>query len=98
LTIGKYLQTHCAICGVLLEDPQFASNYPNLVCEACQWRAVNARGRAPRHNSMAESGDNPVYIDGIKCWRRYRFGGYITMRDDDDCTDVFAFYELHGWG
>jgi DNA-directed RNA polymerase subunit RPC12/RpoP len=27
------------------------------------------------------SGPNPVFIDGIRCWRRYRLGKWVTMRD-----------------
>jgi len=95
---GKYPNERCAICGEPLEDPEFASNYPSFVCEACNSRVVNQAGERPRHNSWGDDGNNPVYIDGHRCWRRYKFGGHMAMRDDDDCPDVFAFYELHGWG
>jgi hypothetical protein len=86
----------CSICGVELDNPEFARNYPNFVCRACDARAVNENGQRPYHESMADSGDNPVFIDGIKCWRRYRFGGYVTMRDEFDCTDIAEFYEKYG--
>ena len=40
-------------------------------------------------------GDNPVFIDGQKCWRRYRFSASITRRDDHDSDSVEEFHEKH---
>ena len=89
------MQPKCAICNGDLDNPDFARNYPGLVCRKCDARAVNADGAPPRHESMYDDGDNPVFIDGIKCWRRYKFGGYVIMRDYHDCTDMSEFYDKH---
>lgn len=87
----------CSICGKDLAEPAFARNYPNFVCRECDDRAVNSRGEPPEWYSQHDSGENPVFIDGKKCWRRYRYGGYITMLDDMDCQDIGEFYDKHGW-
>ena len=81
----------CSICGSKLTE--FHRNYPNPICRECDSRAVNSKGEMPEWHSMGDCGDNPVFIDGIKCWRRYRFGGYITMRDFLDCQDDREFFE-----
>lgn len=86
-------QVNCAICNQALPDPDFARNYPNLVCRACDARALNAAGEPASFESMHDYDDNPVFIDGNKCWRRYRFGGHITMRDEFDCADLGEFYD-----
>ena len=88
--------THCSICGQPLDDPSFASRYPNFVCRACDARAVNQDGMQPEHHSMEDAGDNPEFVDGIQCWRRYKFGGYITMRDDDRYESIGEFYDAYG--
>jgi hypothetical protein len=85
----------CAICGQALPDPEYARKYPNIVCRECEKRAVNAQGEPPEYFYQCDYGDNPVFIDGKKCWRRYRFGGYITMLDNLDCKDIGEFYDLH---
>ncbi len=100
----------CSICQDNPVDKHPAEAYPNLVCESCDQRAVNEHGEEPWHGwppdenpeteedtvQMApDRGENPVYIDGEKCWRRYRFGGWVTMKDDHDCDSISEFYEEH---
>jgi len=98
----------CSICdGPLGYDKKFAGYYPGLVCQLCDERAVNKKNIKARHipdyidikNNVfvvgCDSGDNPVFIDEVKCWRRYRFGFYLTMRDYHDCKDISEFYEKH---
>ena len=65
------------------------------VCDACDARADNAAGSAPTTNSVNDDGENPVWIGGQKCWRRYRFGGWVTMHDPDDCSTEAGFLKRH---
>ncbi len=101
---------YCSICGSQLSNEDFALNYPNFVCDECNSTAVNAEGETPWHGwppdkepeskpgeiQMApDHGENPIYINGIKCWRRYRFGGHIAFRDTFDCDTLGEFYDRH---
>jgi hypothetical protein len=90
-------QLPCCICKQPLPDPAFAGNYPNFVCRECGQRAVNENGDPPHHLSQYDDGENPVFIDSKKCWRRYRYGGYITMLDELDCRDIGEFYDKYNW-
>ena len=85
----------CAICRADLSadyGTDFAATYPGLVCLSCEAKALNAVGRVPEHNSAGDDGDNPVFIERQRCWRRYRFGGFVTMRDPDNCESLGEFY------
>ena len=87
-------RTRCSICGQPHDNPDFAANYVTTVCPECDSRAVNAAGEPPSWESMLDSGDNPVFVDGHQCWRRYRFGGYVTMRDYWNVGSLELFYEV----
>lgn len=90
------IQEVCAVCqGPLRIDPRTSQAYPNLVCQSCDSKAVNEDGEEAQIGSAPQSGDNPVFIDGQKCWRRYKFGGYITRVDQFDCEDIWEFREKH---
>lgn len=58
----------CSICNKELfgyKDENFAANYPGLVCRKCDEHAVNAKGKKPKMDLDYDSGENPVFIDGM---------------------------------
>jgi hypothetical protein len=96
----------CYLCG--MEMPETLDRYRNSICYRCDDRAVGGDddrpwhgwppGEAPRHSGgdivlTPDAGENPVFVDGRKCWRRYRFGGWVTMVDEWDCESWEAFME-----
>jgi hypothetical protein len=44
---------------------------------------------------LTDYGTNPVFVDGLQCWRRYKFGGCITMADPDNCMTLDESYARH---
>lgn len=89
------MRSGCPICG---DEPAYIdfSTYPYEVCSDCDKKAVNEDGQKARSDPKGDWGDNPVYVDGEKCWRRYRFGGWVTMKDMHDCESLEEFYQKHG--
>ncbi|WP_435319030.1 hypothetical protein [Haloarchaeobius sp. TZWSO28] len=101
----------CAVCGVPEDRARdLPVGYANPVCRDCDELAVDQAGDDPwtgwppgeRPEPEAgaiqlapDAGANPVYIAGVKCWRRYRFGGHITRRDAFDCDSLDDFSERH---
>jgi ADP-ribosylglycohydrolase len=77
----------CSICDGNV-DQMAAALYPNYVCQPCGERALNAKGEPATMDSASDRGDNPVFVNGIKCFRRYKFGGFLTMRDAFGCEDA----------
>ena len=97
---------NCPICNNNLSDDYTLEFkiYPNLICKKCDEKAINSNGLNAKHavdklddinisDMYIDDGDNPVYIEGKKCWRRYKFGGWVTMLDNFNCNTLGEFYE-----
>lgn len=104
-------QTECAICGGPLYIPlnETYPNLVCDLCDRRAVTADGEEPKTGKayEEAMREkygdddvrvrphSGDNPVFIDGQKCWRRYRHGGHVTRLDQFDCDDIFEFRDKH---
>jgi hypothetical protein len=59
----------CSICEGSVNQ-MTAAQYPNYVCQECDEQALNAKGEPATMDSASDRGDNPVFVEGIKCFRR----------------------------
>lgn len=96
----------CGICGKRV-GASSALPYTGLVCWDCDGRALDRNGQQAQYSSANKIGEtsslandfdgpNPVFIDGIRCWRRYRLGGHVTMRDLVEADSEREWYERAG--
>ncbi|KKK48831.1 hypothetical protein LCGC14_3141180, partial [marine sediment metagenome] len=67
-------------CSICRREP-VGNDLPRLVCPRCDAMALNDAARPAETVPDDGAGDNPVYIDGKQCWRRYAMGGWATMLD-----------------
>lgn len=97
----NYPNQVCNVCdarSLTLEGrPPFHCSDALLDPSKPSWYYVMHEGkRARKMNRMsADSGENPVFVDGVQCWRRYRFGGWVTMADPENHTTLDDFYGHH---
>jgi len=88
------MSASCLICGVML--PEGLGDYRRAICERCDERSLSSADETPLTASAEDAGNNPVFVDGQKCWRPYCFGGWVTMRDPWSCESLEELYKRQG--
>lgn len=93
----------CSVCQQPFSTPKF--DHPNIVCESCEgniepYRSVTKDDENTRVNGNDGATDSgleptPVSIKNTKCWRQFRFGELVTMRDAHDCDTYAEFLQQH---
>lgn len=85
----KKRQPECAVCNRSLAAP--FCQYANAICPDCGIRALTREGLKPVRNTSQDE-TVPVYVDGHKCWRQWRYATYVLMRDVYDSESRVQFY------
>ncbi|MFC1528024.1 hypothetical protein ACFL5D_04720 [Candidatus Neomarinimicrobiota bacterium] len=85
------------------QSSDISKNYYKMICHSCDSKALNKSGKKSKYLDEyypvevfpfgSDDGDNPVFWDGQKCWRRFKFGGYVTIMYDLDCDTLEDFYD-----
>ncbi|MFA9427084.1 sister chromatid cohesion protein PDS5 [Natronorubrum sp. A-ect3] len=95
---------YCSICRQPLSTPTF--DHPNVICETCATDIVPYQPRNDDAGRQTKNGNGtrrteseleptPVSVCNMKCWRQFRFGELVTMRDAHDCETYSEFLQRH---
>ncbi len=92
----------CPICKT--PNSHIVKGFYKMICVECDTKALNVNGEPAKYHKEDiddnnwpfgfDMGDNPVFIDGQKCWRKYHMDRHITMLDDIDCKSLREFIDM----
>lgn len=104
----------CPICQASLSPKWIFGYFPwRSICFNCDAEAVDADGKLAESGGLMayppdspysgmhfsyEGSANPVWVRGIKCFRRYKFGGHMTFLFDEEHRVEFTSPEFRREG